>query len=66
MGNGPSQAPPLTTSAVWTVKTSSGASAVRVVWSSRRWSREIEHLGSEHDEAAAEARETYALGATVD
>lgn len=29
-----------------TVKTTSGATAVQVVWSSRRGSREIEHLGS--------------------
>ena len=34
-----------------TVKTTSGATAVQVVWSSRRGSREIEHLGSAHDEA---------------
>jgi hypothetical protein len=38
-----------------TVKTSSGATAVQVVWSSRRGSREIEHLGSAHDEAQLEA-----------
>jgi hypothetical protein len=38
-----------------TVKTSSGATAVQVVWSSRRGSREIEHLGSAHDEAELEA-----------
>ena len=34
-----------------TVKTTSGATAVQVVWSSRRGSRRIEHLGSAHDEA---------------
>jgi hypothetical protein len=34
-----------------TVKTTSGATAVQVVWSSRRGSREIEHLGPAHDEA---------------
>ncbi|ETZ67006.1 putative transposase domain protein [Mycobacterium sp. MAC_080597_8934] len=28
-----------------------GAMAVQVVWSSRRGSRRIEHLGSAHDEA---------------
>ena len=33
-----------------TVKTTSGATAVQVVWSSRRGSRQIEHLGSAHDE----------------
>ena len=40
---------------VRTVKTSSGATAVQVVWSSRRGSRQIEHLGSAHDEAELEA-----------
>ncbi len=38
-----------------TVKTTSGATAVQVVWSLRRGSREIEHLGSAHDEAGLEA-----------
>jgi hypothetical protein len=38
-----------------TVKTASGATAVQVVWSSRRGSRQIEHLGSAHDEAELEA-----------
>jgi hypothetical protein len=37
------------------VKTTSGATAVQVVWSSRRGSREIEHLGSAHGEAELEA-----------
>ena len=37
------------------VKTASGATAVQVVWSSRRSSRNIEHLGSAHDEAELEA-----------
>ena len=36
---------------VRTVKTASGASAVQVVWSWRRGSRSIEHIGSAHDEA---------------
>jgi hypothetical protein len=36
---------------VRTVKTSSGATAVQIVWSSRRGSRSIEHFGSAHDEA---------------
>jgi hypothetical protein len=40
---------------VRTVKTKSGATAVQVVYSSRRGSREIEHLGSAHDEAELEA-----------
>jgi hypothetical protein len=38
-----------------TVRTASGATAVQVVWSSRRGSRRIEHLGSAHDEAELEA-----------
>jgi len=38
-----------------TVKTASGATAVQVVWSSRRGSREVEHLGSAHDDAELEA-----------
>ena len=40
---------------VRTVKTSSGATAVQIVHSSRRGSRNIEHLGSAHDEAEVEA-----------
>ena len=36
---------------VRTVKTASGAKAVQIVWSSRRGSRSIEHIGSAHDEA---------------
>ena len=40
---------------VRTVKTSSGATAVQIVWSSRLGSRSIEHLGSVHDEAALAA-----------
>ena len=39
---------------VRTVKTASGATAVQIVWSSQRGSREIEHLGSAHDEAGLE------------
>jgi hypothetical protein len=38
-----------------TVKTTSGATEVQVVWSSQRGSRQIEHLGSAHDEAELEA-----------
>jgi hypothetical protein len=40
---------------VRTVKTSSGATAVQIVWSSRRGSRNIEHLGSAHDDAGLAA-----------
>jgi hypothetical protein len=40
---------------VRTVKTSSGATAVQIVWSSRRGARSIEHLGSAHDEAGVAA-----------
>ena len=40
---------------VRTVKTASGATAVQIVYSSRRGSRDIEHIGSAHDEAELEA-----------
>ena len=40
---------------VRTVKTSSAATAVQIVWSSRRGSRNIEHIGSAHDDAELEA-----------
>jgi hypothetical protein len=40
---------------VRTVKTTSGATAVQIVWSSRRGSRNIEHIGSAHDAAELEA-----------
>jgi hypothetical protein len=36
------------------VKTKSGATAVQIVYSSRRGSRDIEHIGSAHDEAELE------------
>ena len=39
---------------VRTVKTASGATAVQIVWSSRKGSRKTEHLGSAHDEARLE------------
>jgi hypothetical protein len=39
---------------VRTVRTASGATAVQSVWSSRRGSRDIEHLGSAHDETELE------------
>jgi hypothetical protein len=52
---------------VRTVKTKSGATAVQVVWSSQRGSRQIEHLGSAHDEPELEtlkaaARQRIAAG----
>jgi Transposase DDE domain len=40
---------------VRTVKTSSGAVAVQIVWSTRRGARQIEHLGSAHDDAEVAA-----------
>jgi hypothetical protein len=40
---------------VRTVKTASGATAVQIVYSTRRGSRSIEHLGSAHDEFELEA-----------
>lgn len=40
---------------VRTVKTSSGAVAVQIVYSNRRGSRQIEHIGSAHGEAELEA-----------
>jgi hypothetical protein len=40
---------------VRTVKTASGATAVQIVWSTRRGSRKIEHLGSAHDDGEIEA-----------
>jgi hypothetical protein len=42
------------------VRTASGATAVQVVFSSRRGSRDIEHIGSAHDEVELEA--AVALG----
>jgi hypothetical protein len=52
---------------VRTVRTSSGATAVQIVWSSRRGSREIEHFGSAHDDVELEllkaaARQRLAAG----
>ena len=41
--------------AVRTVKTSSGATAVHIVWSSSGGSRKIEHLGSAHSDLEVEA-----------
>ena len=56
---------------VRTVKTKSGATAVQVVWSSRPGSREIEHIGSAHDEAGLEtlkaaAREVQEAASNAD
>ena len=52
---------------VRTVKTSSGATAVQIVHSSHRGSRDIEHLGSAHSGAEVEllkaaARQRLAAG----
>jgi hypothetical protein len=52
---------------VRTVKTASGATAVQIVHSSRRGSRDIEHIGSAHDETGVEvlkaaARQRLAAG----
>jgi hypothetical protein len=43
-----------------TVKTASGAAAVQIVYSSRRGARDIEHIGSAHDEAELEALKAVA------
>ncbi len=43
-----------------TVKTASGATAVQIVWSWRKGSRSIEHLGSAHDETELAALKTAA------
>jgi DDE family transposase len=45
---------------VRTVKTSSGATAVQVVWSWRKGSRSIEHLGSAHDDVELAALKSTA------
>jgi hypothetical protein len=45
---------------VRTVRTASGATAVQIVHSSRRGSRDIEHIGSAHDEAQLEALKAVA------
>jgi hypothetical protein len=54
---------------VRTVRTASGATAVQIVHSSRRGARDIEHIGSAHDEAELEAlkeaaRQRMAAGQT--
>jgi hypothetical protein len=53
-----------------TVKTSSGATAVQIVYSCHRGSRQIEHIGSAHDDAELEllkavARQRLAAGQGV-
>ena len=55
---------------VRTVKTASGASAVQIVWSSRRGARQIEHIGSAHGQGElaalkAAAAERLAAGQAV-
>lgn len=45
---------------VRTVKTASGAAAVQIVWSNRRGSRKIEHLGSAHDDTELAALKSAA------
>jgi len=55
---------------VRTVKTSSGATAVQIVHSNRRGSRDIEHIGSAHSDAEVEvlkiaARQRLAAGQGV-
>ena len=45
---------------VRTVKTASGAIAVQIVWSSRRGSRSIEHVGSAHNDAQVAALKAVA------
>jgi hypothetical protein len=40
---------------VRTGKTASGAIAAQIVWSSRRGSRQIEHIGLAHDDAELDA-----------
>jgi hypothetical protein len=45
---------------VRTVRTASGARAVQIVHSSRRGARDIEHIGSAHDDAELEVLKTAA------
>lgn len=47
---------------VRTVKTVSGAMAVQIVWSSRRGSRSIEHLGPARDDEELEALDELVVG----
>jgi len=55
---------------VRTIKTASGATAIQIVYSSHRGSRNIEHIGSAHDDAELEllkaaARQRLAAGQGV-
>jgi hypothetical protein len=50
---------------VRTVKTASGAIAVRIAYSMRRGSRTIEHLGSAHDEQELEGLKRGSQAAAV-
>jgi hypothetical protein len=50
---------------VRTVKTASGATAVQIVWSWRRGSRSIEHIGSAHDAVELAALKTAAAARLV-
>jgi hypothetical protein len=47
---------------VRTVKTASGATAVQIVHGSRRGSRDIEHIGSAHDDAQLALLKAAAYG----
>ena len=51
---------------VRTVRTSSGAVAVQVVWKSRRGSRDIEHLGSAHTDAEVQVFKAVAAQRIAD
>jgi hypothetical protein len=51
---------------VRTVRTSSGAVAVQVVWKSRQGSRDIEHLGSAHTDAEVEVLKAVAAQRIAD
>jgi len=48
-----------------TVKTASGTTAVQIGYSSRRGSRQIEHLGSAHSEAEVEAFKASNAAASI-
>jgi hypothetical protein len=52
---------PTDSSYVRTVRTSSGAVAVQVVWKSSRGSRDIQHLGSAHTDAEVELLKAVAI-----
>jgi hypothetical protein len=51
---------------VHTVPTASGATAVQVVYSKRRCARQMEHIGSAHDEQEVEALKAAARQRTRD